>query len=54
MQVSNDPMSDDSLKQRVRWWMQQRQVDKAPPPAPSEIRRQLGWHMTIKAPECAR
>jgi hypothetical protein len=29
--------------QQVRSWMQQRQVDRTPPPAPEEIRRQLGW-----------
>lgn len=29
--------------QAVRDWMQQRQLDRTPPPAPEEIRRQLGW-----------
>lgn len=29
--------------QQVRSWMQQRQAEKSPPPAPEEIRRQLGW-----------
>ena len=29
--------------QQVPSWMQQRQVDRTPPPAPEEIRRQLGW-----------
>lgn len=41
-------------KQDIRLWMQQRQTEKTPPPPPAEIRRQLGWHMTVKAPECAR
>jgi hypothetical protein len=29
--------------QQVRSWMQQRQVDRTPPPAPEQIRRELGW-----------
>jgi hypothetical protein len=42
-------------KEEVRQWMQQRQVEHKPPPAPAEVRRQLGWHLiTGKAPECAR
>jgi hypothetical protein len=41
-------------KEEVRQWMQQRQVDHKPPPSPSEVRRQLGWHLVNKAPECAR
>lgn len=31
--------------QAVRSWMQQRQVDRTPPPAPEQIRRELGWQM---------
>jgi hypothetical protein len=31
--------------QQVRNWMQQRQVDRTPPPAPEEIRTQLGWRL---------
>jgi hypothetical protein len=29
--------------QQVRSWMQQRQAERTPPPAPEEIRRMLGW-----------
>jgi len=29
--------------QQVRSWMQQRQVDRVPPPSPEEVRRELGW-----------
>lgn len=31
--------------QAVRTWMQQRQMDRTPPPSPEEVRRQLGWEM---------
>jgi hypothetical protein len=31
--------------QIVRSWMQQRQVDRTPPPAPEQIRVELGWKM---------
>jgi hypothetical protein len=37
--------------QQVRSWMQQRQVDRTPPPAPEEIRRQLGWGLVEAARE---
>lgn len=30
-------------KEQVRAWMVSRQRDPVPPPAPEEIRRQLGW-----------
>jgi hypothetical protein len=30
-------------KEQVRAWMAHRQEQPAPPPAPEEIRRQLGW-----------
>jgi len=32
-------------KSQVRSWMQQRQVDRTPPPAPEQIRMELGWKM---------
>lgn len=32
-------------KEQVRSFMQQRQVERKPPPSPEEIRRQLGWAM---------
>lgn len=31
--------------QQVRSWMQRRQADRTPPPAPEQIRRELGWKM---------
>ncbi|MFA9217421.1 MAG: hypothetical protein ACEQSK_09970 [Sphingomonadaceae bacterium] len=31
-------------KEQVRAFMQLREFDRRPPPAPEEIRRQLGWH----------
>lgn len=31
--------------QQVRSWMQQRQVSRTPPPAPEQIRMELGWKM---------
>jgi hypothetical protein len=35
--------SSRPTNEQVRSWMQQRQADRSPPPAPDEIRRQLGW-----------
>lgn len=32
-------------KQQVRDWMAKRREERAPPPTPSEVRRQLGWGM---------
>jgi hypothetical protein len=31
--------------QQVRSWMHQRQADRTPPPAPEQIRTELGWKM---------
>jgi len=31
-------------KEEVRAWMERRKRARQPPPAPAEIRRQLGWH----------
>lgn len=39
--------------QVVRSWMQQRQVDRTPPPAPEQIRRELGWQM-VEAERAAK
>jgi hypothetical protein len=39
---------------QVRQWMQQRQVDRTPPPKPEDIRRALGWELTNKSAVCAR
>lgn len=41
-------------KEEIRQWMEQRQQAHNPPPTPEEIRRQLGWHLVTKAPECVR
>lgn len=32
-------------KEAVRHYMQQRQVERKPPPSQEEIRRQMGWGM---------
>lgn len=32
-------------KETVHSWFMQRRAEKAPPPSPEEIRRQLGWGM---------
>lgn len=36
-------------KAQVRAWMQKRVEHPAPPPTPSEIRRQLGWSLGLNA-----
>lgn len=42
-------------RQQVRDWMQQRQVERTPPPTPEQIRTQLGWGLlTNKNADCAR
>jgi hypothetical protein len=43
-------------QQQVRTWMQQRQVERTPPPTPEQIRRELSWNMepNNKGAECAR
>ncbi len=35
-------------KEQVRAYMQQRESARRPPPAPAEIRRQLGWSRTLQ------
>jgi hypothetical protein len=32
-------------KEQVRAYMAEREADRRPPPAPDEIRRQLGWRL---------
>lgn len=32
-------------KEQARLWLQQRTLSRLPPPAPAEIRRQLGWEL---------
>lgn len=32
-------------KEQVRQFMEQRRAEHTPPPAPGDIRRQLGWEM---------
>lgn len=34
--------------EQVRSWMQQRQIDRTPPPTLEEIRRELGWTLVEK------
>jgi hypothetical protein len=36
-------------KEQVREWMQQRQQQRTVPPAPAEVRRQLGWGLNVPA-----
>jgi len=54
-----DPQRSSSLsrppyphpsKEAVRAWMERRSQARQPPPAPAEIRRQLGWHGAPRAP----
>lgn len=39
--------------EQVRSWMQQRQMDRTPPPEPEQVRRELGWHM-VEAERAAK
>ncbi|WP_199538402.1 hypothetical protein [Duganella sp. BJB475] len=32
-------------KAQTRLWLQQRTLSRLPPPAPADIRRQLGWNL---------
>lgn len=34
-------------KEEVRVWMQQRRSEKTPPPNIEQIRRELGWKLTM-------
>lgn len=34
-------------KQQVRDWLEQRQKEPGPPPAPEVVRRELGWDLTV-------
>lgn len=45
------PRTSKPNHEQVRSWMQQRQADRTPPPAPEEIRRQLGWGLVDAARE---
>ena len=38
-------------KEQVRAYMAERELARRPPPAPEEIRRQLGWRLDPPAPE---
>lgn len=40
MQQTSKPSNE-----QVRSWMLQRQVERTPPPAPEQIRRELGWQL---------
>jgi len=37
------PQTSKPTNEQVRSWLQKRQADRSPPPAPDVIRRQLGW-----------
>lgn len=37
-------------KQRVRAYLARRCQDRCPPPAPEDIRRELGWAMRLATP----
>jgi hypothetical protein len=39
--------------QQVRSWMHQRQADRTPPPAPDQVRIELGWKM-VEAERAAK
>ena len=39
--------------EQVRSWMQQRQMDRTPPPAPDQVRRELGWQL-VEAERAAK
>lgn len=41
-------------KESVRAWLYGQIAAKVPPPAPAEIRRQLGWGLVDVKRECAR
>ncbi|PRC92462.1 hypothetical protein [Solimicrobium silvestre] len=32
-------------KEQIRFYMQERQIEKLPPPSTAEIRRRLGWDL---------
>ncbi len=34
-------------KEEVRVWMQQRRSEKTPPPNIEQVRRELGWQLTM-------
>ena len=40
-------------KEQVRAYMLRREADRRPPPAPAEIRRQLGWRLAPVEQELA-
>ena len=42
-------MTTNSPKHVVREYLERRSRDPKPPPAPEEIRRQLGWEMLMPA-----
>jgi len=42
-------MTKNPPKHLVREYLERRSRDPKPPPAPEEIRRQLGWEMVMPA-----
>jgi hypothetical protein len=45
------PQTSKPSNEQVRNWTQQRQVQRTPPPAPEQIRRELGWVLVDAARE---
>jgi hypothetical protein len=43
----SSPTTSHPPKHLVREYLERRAKDSAPPPTPEEIRRQLGWGMTM-------
>jgi len=39
------PQTSKPSNEQVRSWMRQRKVERTPPPAPEQIRRELGWQL---------
>jgi len=47
-------VSTHPSKYQVRAYMQQRRQEKAPPPKPEEIRRNLGWGLVQSVRDTGR
>ncbi|MFC0135255.1 hypothetical protein CR105_20910 [Massilia eurypsychrophila] len=45
-----DRQITNPTKEQVRAYMLGREADRRPPPAPAEIRRQLGWRLAPAEP----
>jgi hypothetical protein len=51
--MSTLPSMSHPPKHLVREYLERRSKASAPPPAPDEIRRQLGWGMTMAPPHAS-